>query len=170
VRTRSGMNCGLRIEYRVAAGRPLRAAGPGAHCTNKPNFGRRGRRGPPSFHYSIIPAFHSASGRAKQSQFPADLRGRTRKTKPNLGRMGYLGDGRGGRSALCETKPIPRLRIGDRPAASGPRRPIVRNKPNWAGPAPKPTPGGESVRNKPNLEGRSCQTNQICGGLQKIHH
>jgi hypothetical protein len=78
-------------------------------------------------------------------------------TKPNLGRMGYLGDGASGRpimrhrldAPLRETKPIPRLRIsdcglpiGDHPAAgrlpSGlpPRTragPLCKTKPIWSG-------------------------------------
>jgi hypothetical protein len=40
------LDCGLRIWHRPAAGRPVRATGPGAGCTNKPNSARS-RRGSP---------------------------------------------------------------------------------------------------------------------------
>jgi hypothetical protein len=63
-------DCGLRIGHRPPAGRSLRAAGPGAGCTNKPNW-----------------------------------EARSCETKPNLGRMGDLGDG-ALETLLCKTKPI----------------------------------------------------------------
>jgi hypothetical protein len=92
------------------------------------------------------------------------------KTKPNLGRMGYLGDGTWG-SLLCKTNPILRLRIPDwgqtcrlRPRQAkrakqtqtcaswgiwetARRRPVVRNEPNF-----RPRRVGRG----PGDEGRGC--------------
>jgi hypothetical protein len=54
----------------------------------------------------------------------------------------------------CETKPILRLRIGDRPAASGPRGSIAPNKPNLAA---RPGGQGPNVRNKANCPKRGTE-------------
>ncbi len=58
----------------------------------------------------------------------------------------------------CKTNPILRLRIGDRPAASGPRRPIMQNEANLpcVG-SPSPTDWG----NKPNSEGGLCDVTSM---------
>jgi len=106
-----------------------------------------GDRDTPRFQYSIVPVFQSDAYRARQSQsgsvsggdakpsirsMAGSTKSRLRKTKPNLGRMGYL------------------------EGASG--RPMVRNEANlWAdsdcqGPAWLPTsPMGPIVRNEANL-------------------
>jgi hypothetical protein len=82
---------------------------------------------PPLFHYSIIPPFRSAANRAKRSQFRgvrASPEAELCETKPNLGRMGHLGDGMPGRGRWCETKPI--WPVG--PDLGGR---IVQDKPNF---------------------------------------
>jgi hypothetical protein len=99
------------------------------------------------------------------------------KTKPNLGRMGHLGDGAPGKAQWCETNPILRLRIADsgQPCGGTP----LRTAGPGAGCTNKPNSAGPIVPNKPNsnrdgLRGphhstvparcRLCQTNPIPSG------
>jgi hypothetical protein len=70
-----------------------------------------------------------------------------RKTKPNLGRMGHLGNSVPEKGRSCKTKPIyPRAPGSGRSAGTGRAR------------------RGAIVQNEPNLEGRLCKTNPISTG------
>jgi hypothetical protein len=100
---------------------------------NEANFGCRGRREPPLFQYSIIPAFPPVP---------------VVRNKPNpSGGAGWeeaWGDV--GRRANAQNEPNFRRCPGVRGVGA-----IVRNKPNW--PPATPEPAGPIVRNKANCGG-----------------
>jgi hypothetical protein len=110
-------DCGLRIQDGPAAGHlPARARAGGLYET-KPIPGLAGRD-----------------------------EGQMRKTKPNVGRMGYLGeDARGKRAKRTQFPGRSPVGRGYRDVGQGA---IVRNKPNLAG---RPEPGGRNMQDKPNL-------------------
>jgi hypothetical protein len=64
-RSRAGTPNPRRVDY------AKRSQFGGRDMRNEPNFGRGGRREPPSFQYSIIPPFRSNADCAKRTQFPA---------------------------------------------------------------------------------------------------
>jgi len=130
---------------------------------NEPNWGRgRGT---------------DATDGAKRTQFPRPCRvgrglgdeGRVRETKPNLGGMGYLGDGASGRP-IVQNEPNLAGRLGPRRQKCAERN---QSGPAWAGSGPRrakdakrtqfpATPGGTRLGGARD-EGEMCKTNPIRG-------
>jgi len=111
-----GANCAKRTQFQDRAGRKpgqLRKTNPisqGLAVQNEPNFRQSGYPFIPLFHYATIP-----------------VRCPSRKTKPNLGRLGYLGDAKPTKRQFCKTKPIWKEE-GSRERAAGIRRGTDRAK------------------------------------------
>jgi len=136
----------------------------GVKCAKRSQFRRAGRPAEyPAFHYSIIPPSRSEAYCAKRTQFlgvRACLEAELRKTKPNLGRMGHLGDTVPGRGQSCKTNPIwPRTGkqghgwskscetnpISGQPGAGDAR--LCKTNPIWL---VGRRPGGANAQNEPN--------------------
>jgi hypothetical protein len=114
---------------------------------NKPNFGERA--GGPNTQYSTILSFHHSRPvpivQNEPNFVPPQAAGRRRlcRTKPNLGRLGYVGKAVGVWGVVRPgVKRAKRTQFGDRD---------VQNEPNLD--RPGAGAGGKMRKTKPNLEG-----------------